>query len=61
LLHIEFVPLVIIGKLLPAGTGMDCYSRVKIVPKMVEFTPSNPIEINSLEDLQAAFARQTDE
>ena len=34
---------VIIGKLLPSGTGMKCYSEVEVVPAAQE-TPEGPVE-----------------
>ena len=35
---------VIIGKLLPSGTGMKCYGKVELVKKMEEF---NKISIDT--------------
>ncbi len=44
---------VIIGKLVPAGTGMDCYRNVSIVPKDINYQDSIIDSLDDFSDLNS--------
>jgi DNA-directed RNA polymerase subunit beta' len=48
---------VIIGKLIPAGTGMSRYRNLKIVDNDPKPTPEEPTEVTSEETAEAETAK----